>query len=149
MSRTTAAQKSERAEAIERLREVLAPGTTVYTVLRHRAASGMSRSISVLVLGQDERGEATVRQWDHLVSRALGYKLDQNREGIKVGGGGMDMGFHLVNSLSAALFPDGFACLGDDARCPSNSHANGERDYTIGHWHAGGAGAYALRHRWI
>ena len=54
----------------------------------------------------------------------------------------------------ATLFPDGMLCLGDggdnrSTRCPANDHSNGDRDYTVGHQHSKGSGAYALRHRWI
>lgn len=49
-------------------------------------------------------------------------------DAVKMGGAGMDMGFALVHSLSYALFPDGFGCIGDG--CPSNDHSNGDRDYT-------------------
>ena len=34
---------------------------------------------------------------------------DSKREGVKVGGAGMDMGFHLVYNLAAVLFDDGYA----------------------------------------
>ena len=44
---TTATRKAEQEEAIARLRNWIRPGDTLYTVLRHRAASGMSRSIDV------------------------------------------------------------------------------------------------------
>ena len=44
--------KQERQDAIERLRSMLAPGDSVYTILRHVSRSGMSRSISLVIPDQ-------------------------------------------------------------------------------------------------
>ena len=41
-----AKKEKERDEARERLLEMLRPGDTVHTILRHVSRSGMSRSIS-------------------------------------------------------------------------------------------------------
>jgi hypothetical protein len=92
------------------------------------------------------------------VARVLGEKLRDG--GLGVGGCGMDMGFHLVYSLSRALFPTGFGCIGRvtnakgerTAWCNSNDHHNGDRDHTRHttrrkHWHRDGG--YALVHRWM
>ena len=143
------ARDRERESALEDLRKTLHPGDTVYTVLRHVSRSGMSRVIDCYII------EDNTPHWlSYRVAKALGATFSDKPEGIKVGGCGMDMGFHLVNSLSAALFPGGMTCLGDGGEkrshmCPANDHANGDRDYTVGHQHSKGAGAYALRHRWI
>jgi len=150
------AAQDERAEAIAKLRELFPAGSTVYTINRHTSASGMSRSISVLV--QDSDGP---REVSYLVARALDYRIDQKRGGLVVGGCGMDMGFHVAHNLAATLYPEGFGCTGE--KCPSNDHSNGDRDHTphghrgpnyvlgdrdtLRHWHA--SGGYALRHRWL
>jgi len=173
--------KQDRQQAIEELRKLLPPGTTVYTVLRHVARSGMSRDIDVYVFPSDG-GETSPRWLSHLVAKATGFTFTDRRDALRVGGCGMDMGFHVVSTLSRVLYPDGFGCLGDggenrSARCPSNDHSNGDRDYTphdcnadrpesgnvyashhthqgpargkygTCHWHT--AGDYALRHRWL
>jgi hypothetical protein len=130
-----AVPKKERTEAIERLRAAMPPGTTVYTILRHVSRSGMMRHISVKT---ELEG---LHDWD--VAAVAGYSLAPH-EGIKVGGAGMDMGFHLVYSLSSVLYPDGFECVGE--RCPSNDHSNGDRERTSHHHKDGG---YALPQRWI
>ncbi len=132
-----AVPKKERAEAIERLRAAMPPGTTVYTILRHVSRSGMMRHISVKTALQGQH------DWD--VAAVTGSTLAPH-EGIKVGGAGMDMGFHLVYSLSYDLYPDGFGCIGEN--CPSNDHSN-ERtpNYTLGRMHKDGG--YALPQRWI
>jgi len=128
--------KSDQQEAIERLREMLSPGDTVYTILRHVSRSGMTRIIDPVILGKDG---AYHLGW--LVSQALDEPYDRNREGVKVSGCGMDMGFALVYDLSGTIFPDGFDCIGKG--CPANDHVN--RVETTHHQ----AGGYALRHKWL
>lgn len=144
-----AVNASERAEAVAKLRELLPPGATVCTILRHVSRSGMSRSISVVVDGPD--GPTDV---DWLVRKALGMTFDRNHAGLKVSGCGMDMGFYLVYNLSATLYPQGFGCIGD--RCPSNDHSNGMPRETVAMLCAPAhtpvvhkSGGYALRHRWL
>lgn len=133
-------KQADREEAIAELRAILRPGDTVYTILRHRSRSGMSRVIDLYVQGPDgPRGIG----WQ--AAKATGNRYDSNREGIKIGGCGMDMGFALVYALSSTLFPDGFECIGE--RCPANDHSNGDRDYTP-HPHPQ-AGGYALVQRWL
>lgn len=151
--------KSDQAEAIERLRGLVKPGDTVYTVLRSVSRSGMSRSIDIYKFETDDRTGRPVKVWlSYNVAHAGIGSWDDARKCVKVGGVGMDMGFHLVYSLSSRLFRDGFGCIGEG--CPSNDHSNGDRDYTphsaprddtstpgAAHWHA--QGGYALRHEWI
>lgn len=123
--------KQERDEAIKRLREWCRPGTTVYVVLRHRSASGMFRVIDLFMFDR-KTGRTIHLGWD--AAKVMGYGYDEKREGIKVGGCGMDMGFHLVNSLSYCLH--GMKDKGSE----------GGRVYPRpGHYRAG----YSLRHEWI
>lgn len=140
----TEAQKAERAEAIERLREILKPGDTVHTILRHVSRSGMQRSISCIILDKDGPHEI-----DWLVRQAMGEKIDRTNGGIKVGGCGMDMGFHLVYSLSRTLFRNGFRCAGEKRRCPSNDHSNTPYPPRKGGRMKHSDGGYALNHRWL
>ena len=166
--------KPEVEESLARLREWIKPGDTVYTILRHRSSSGMSREIGVALISNDkERGVVDLHP-NYAVARVLGARMGK-RDGVIMGGCGMDMGFHLVYSLASVLFPHGFGCTG--ARCFSNDHSTGERDHTPHscgepvkfegegyaakpvawtyppdklrrvHWHRDGG--YALRHRWL
>lgn len=101
--------QTERDEARERLRELLQHGDTVYTVLRHVSRSGMSRVIDLYVI-KDNR---PVWLSGH-VGHALGYSRDKTWSGIRVNGGGMDMGFDVVYNLSSSLFEgDGYALKHD------------------------------------
>ena len=129
----------ERQEAAESLRALIAPGDTIYTILRHVSRSGMSRSISLYAIR-----DGKPRWLDGYAAKVTERALDRLHDGIKIGGCGMDMGFALVYNLSRALWPDGHTCIGEG--CPSNDHGNGDRDYTP-HLHADGG--YALRHQWI
>jgi hypothetical protein len=133
---TTKAQLTEQTEAREKLRELLPPGTVVTTVLQHVSRSGMSRSIKCVI------ADTEVGVWDitGYVATALGTTRDRYW-GIKRDGCGMDFGFDLVYSLSRALYPDGFLCIGEG--CPSNDHRNG----VPGPAHA--SGGYALKQRWL
>src|SRR5690242_20520391 len=113
---------SEKEESIARLREILPPGSTVRCILRHVSRSGMQREISLFALSPDD-----IRDVTHLVAEVLGDRVGK-RQGIVVKGCGMDMGFHLVSTLSYYLYPAGFGCIG--LGCPSNDHFNRDRDYT-------------------
>ena len=138
-------------EAIAQLREWIKPGDTVYTVLRHKSRSGMQRTISVVM-------DAPMRDRTYLVGIALGYSFDDKRNGLRVTGCGMDMGFELVYNLGRVLFPDGFSTAGDSAVVPA-SRADAARLIAEGWTFTRGRngdtsgwdndGGYALTHRWI
>ena len=144
-----AAEAAERQEAIERLREMFPAGSTVSTCLKYVSRSGMLRVIAVHV-GNADGGVSDV---SHLVARALGDTYDPRRGGVRVGGAGMDMGYHIVYGLSYRLHGSGYQCTGEGDGgwngCPSNTHVNPgpDRDtYGPGVVHTDG---YALRHRWV
>lgn len=105
---TKKARDAARDEAVVRLREWLKPGDTVYTILRHVSRSGMQREISLVKLTGADAG---VLALDYNAAQLLGRRIGK-RDGIIMGGCGMDMGFALVYELSAALWPEGFDCLG-------------------------------------
>ena len=91
-------------EAIEKLKEAIKEGDTLWTQLHHVSKSGMTRHIGVRLLK-----DGYPYNYTYLVAKALGWKTSDRYEGVKVGGCGMDMGFHLINSLSYALYNDGYA----------------------------------------
>jgi hypothetical protein len=113
--------RKRREYAIKQLREILKAGDTVYTVLRHVSASGMTRRIDLYTIKDN-----APRFLTGYAAHAIGWKWGE-KAGLVVGGCGMDMGFHAVYTLSRTLFPEGF----DDGRDQS-------RD-----------GGYALRHEWL
>jgi len=79
------------------LRKHVRPGTTVYTNVLHTSKSGMTRDISLYVVI-----DGNIVTISGFVARVLGNQF-RNNGGVRVGGCGMDMGFHLVHSLSYAL----------------------------------------------
>ncbi len=88
------------------LSDYLNETNTVYTVLRGVSSSGLTRYLSLMVAGLDHAGKPDVFNVTWHASNVLGEKL-HDRDGhrvIKVQGGGMDLGFHLVYSLSSVLY---------------------------------------------
>jgi hypothetical protein len=123
-------ETEEKEKARGTLLEMVKPGDTIYTVLRHVSRSGMQRSISLFTNGEEGPFDIT-----YFAARVLGGRVDQKNGGIKVGGCGMDMGFHIVYNLSYCLFPEGFKVEGI-----------GRNGDTSG-WDTDGG--YALKHRWL
>lgn len=135
-----------KARAKDELKNLLKPGDTVYTVLLHVSRSGMLRVIKpcIITSSENSKGKPYIRDISHLVADACGMTLDKNRDGIRMGGFGMDMGFNLVYCLSSSLWPT-VPCTGEG--CNSNDHSNGDRDYTVGKEHKDGG--YALNQQWL
>ena len=93
------AKEQEQRAAREELYKLLRPDEDVQCVLRHCSRSGMMRVIDLFVI---RKGDLRRISWS--AAKALGWTYDRNHEGVKVGGCGMDMGFHLVYSLSSVVF---------------------------------------------
>ena len=142
--------QQERQEHRHALLEWLEPNDTVYTVLRHRSASGMTRWIDLLLIKQPDAEHIPWRPQIFDISwraaKFMGYPVNtRNHDGIEIGGAGMDMGFELVYILGRSLWPEGFTCIGNHT-CPANDHVNGDRDYSP---HTHRDGGYALRQKWL
>lgn len=121
---------SEHGEAVSKLRDMLKPGDTVYTISRHVSRSGMSRAISLIV--DTDEGPFEI---DWLAARAMDDRIHPKYGGIKIDGCGMDMGFALVYNLGRVLWPEGF-------------------DTPEGYWRNEPLafdpdGGYALKQRWL
>lgn len=101
MGTDTRSRTSVRDDACRELAAILRDGQTVYTVLRHVSASGMTRRISVIIVDG-----GALRDITHLTARAFGDKPSEWRGSwaLRVNGSGMDMGFHVVDRLSWAVF---------------------------------------------
>ena len=109
----TNAKQTERDEQIQNLRKWLVRDDRIYTVLRHVSSSGMTRYMDLYYIRENRPCRIT---W--AAAKALGWTYDNKREALKVGGCGMDMGFHAVYTLSSILFrDDGFkdSSTGEDA----------------------------------
>jgi hypothetical protein len=166
---------AEREEAAKELRKLLKPGHKIFTILRHRASSGMFRVIDLVIAVPDiqttyplkpeteasypgerdydkpikKRRGYTLRSIGYTAAKAMEDKWDSDRQGIKASGCGMDMGFHLVYNLGRALYPKGVSCPGPDL-CQSNDHVNPGPDrnrYGKGVKHRDSG--YAFKHVWL
>lgn len=151
-----AGRAAQQAGYLADLRRLCPVGSTVYTVLRHRAASGMRSGISLFAIVDGEP-----YQLDYLVHKAKGIKIHRDHGGLIADGCGMDMGFRLVHALGRTLYPDGFGIEGKRAdgrkvRPTSTKHAArlvkagatfyGRNGDTSG-WDSDGG--YSLEHRWL
>lgn len=155
------ASEAEKTAAAATLRKLLKPGDTVYTILRHRNSAGTFRVIDLVVIDRDQfqksyplkpadqaaypgevdyaakpskvvRLPPRIRSIGHLAAKLTGYAHDNDRGGLRMGGGGMDMGFAAVYALGSALWPKGTP--------KPHGTRNGEPDR---------AGGYALKHSWL
>ncbi len=104
----------------------------IYTVIRHVSSSGMFRLISCYLV---YKGDIVNIDW--LVEKMTSYKCDSTREGLRVSGCGMDMGFSVVYNFSNCLFPKGFKYR------KGENHRNGDPSPTDPD------GGYALKQAWI
>lgn len=109
---TKAEKAARKANATEVLHRLFPKGSTVHTIVTRVSASGMSRNIMVFAT---EKYDDHEHNWGEIfdvswaVAAVLDWKFDQKNGGVKVGGCGMDMAFHLVYELSAELYGDGYA----------------------------------------
>ena len=110
-----AAAELERSESIERLRELFAGDEfpKVHTITRHVSSSGMTRDISLIYV----KGGA-IFNITYSAALALGWPLSEKsgHRAIRVSGCGMDMGFHLVYTLSNVVY---------------RGHVDGDAGYTL------------------
>lgn len=119
-----------RAEAVVRLRSIFPPMSTATTIVRHVTASGMGRSISVLApTGDDPAVRYPIMDVSADVARVLGWKVDSDRGGVYVQGCGMDMTFHLVYSLSRALYQEYLS--DEERRALAGPHNSTDAGYLI------------------
>lgn len=106
--------KADKDQAVKELKELLKPGDTVYTILRHVSSSGVTRHISLKVvetsfnwdISQKVGNESKIRDITFLVAQALEDKLIESKghRAIKTNNCGEDAGYALVYSLSSKLF---------------------------------------------
>ena len=86
----------EKDYCIERLKAWFKDVDTVYTSVQHVSKSGMTRDIKLISILDNEPFCI-----NYLVAGALDNKIKNG--GVRVGGCGMDMGFHIVYELSQVL----------------------------------------------
>lgn len=97
----------------------------------HKSGPTDTVPVSRLVLIETRKVPA-LRSIGWLAARAMGDGFDRDRQGVKIGGCGMDMGFSLVYNLGATIWPKGTP--------KPHGRRNGEPDRE---------GGYALKHSWL
>lgn len=122
------------AEAKSYLLAILKPGTEVCTSVKSVAKSGLSRTMRLFVTVDGRIADVT---WHAAVLMGDPVQKDGS---IRVHGCGMDMGFHIVYTLSRQLFPDGFVPAEAGKECGRNGTPATELDKD---------GGYALKQRWL
>ena|SRR5687768_17072541 len=90
--------KAEQAEAVERLRGYDWEKDGLLIVIKSVSRSGMMRRMQVYSRINND-------YLTYPVARAIGWSM--NDDGIAVGGCGMDMAFHLADTITWAVFPNG------------------------------------------
>jgi len=93
-------------EAVERLLSLFEGDANpkVYTIIRNVSRSGMSRDISLKYVKGGFLYDLT-----YFAALALDWRLvEGGQRSIRVQGCGMDMGFHLVSTLSRVLYGDDY-----------------------------------------
>lgn len=112
--------KEEIESARAALLELIPSGSTVYTVLRSCARSGMQRRIDLYAIEAPGAGDVPrLRYLSGYAAVVLGIpRAPMGKQGLAVHGCGMDMGFHLVDMLRSALFgyektESGYKALGE------------------------------------
>ena len=105
--------KQERATA--ELKQLLAPGQTVYTTLRYKSHDGRTHHIDMLTIVDNQERIITP-----LVAKILDAKRTW-RGALKAKGWNMDMGYYLTSRLAQAL---GYTTAGPDSpgNCYGLSH---------------------------
>ena len=114
---------------IKDLKRLMGRNHEIRTIVRHVSQSGMTRRISCYIVSKGE-----IHCIDYLVSRIIGWKQHKDG-GVVVSGCGMDMGFHLIYTLSRVMYPKGFAVQGVGRNGDSSGH---DKD-----------GGYKLTQRWM
>ena len=89
---------------IESLKKEIKKGDTIFTILTKVNNIGTYRHIKPILF---KNNEPYFLGWQ--MSKALEYTYKEKTSSIGIGGGGMDMGFHLIYNLSSLLFNDGYA----------------------------------------
>ena len=101
-------ERTEKEKELQRAQEFLCSvfakqeRPTAYTILKSVSSSGMSRTMKVVTY---HNGQVLDITWYVAKATQVGTLTEKNGQRvIRVGGAGMDIGFHLVYSLGVALY---------------------------------------------
>lgn len=91
----------QRDTAIQKLREVITTGATIYVVLRRKNQLGTCRWLEFYHVHEGELKRIT---WD--VAIAIQDEYSREHDAVKITGSGLDVGFASVATLAETLFGD-------------------------------------------
>ena len=94
--------KEEVQNATEMLKKCAPKGSTVHCVLRGVSRSGMQRRIDFYAIDTSDKKRPRLQYLSGWMAVVMG--MTRQDRGLKVNGCGMDMGFHMVECLAAALY---------------------------------------------
>ena len=95
--------KEQVSASTEYLNRFLSKGSVVVVVIHEVSRSGMSRTMSLYTIKDNELVYLTTA-----AATVLGWPLNK-RDHIRVSGCGMDMGFHTVETLSRVLTGESYS----------------------------------------
>ena len=93
--------EERREELVKRLRPFFRKNSTAYCSLKKCSNSGMYRHIQILATKKSR-----LYNLSYDVAELCGFTWKEKTNSVGVSGCGMDMGFHIVNSLSYHLYPN-------------------------------------------
>ena len=88
-----------REELVKMLKSYFKKDSTAFCSLKSVSSSGGYRHIQILASKKNK-----IYNLSYYVAELCGFSWKENTSSVGVSGGGMDMGFHIVNTLSYYLF---------------------------------------------
>lgn len=98
MKLTTTQKREQKENSLATLKNLVQEGDTIYTSLQSVSSTGMSRRLNIFIVKDNNIVNIT---WH--VANVLEYRYNDQKESLVIGGCGMDMGYHVVYSLSSVL----------------------------------------------
>ena len=90
-------------EAKLRLDNLINKGDTIYSIVKHTSTSDRTRSIAFYIVKDNEIMDIT---W--YISQAFDYPMHKSG-GLNISGSSMDLGFHVVETISRIKFNESYA----------------------------------------
>ena len=90
-----------RLELLTLLKPFFKKKSTAYCSLKRCSSSGNYRHIQILATKKNR-----IYNLSYYVAELCGFKWEKNTSAVGVSGGNMDMGFHIVNTMSYYLYPN-------------------------------------------
>ena len=93
--------KERKAELVKLLRPFFRKNSTAFCSLKKCSNSGAYRHIQILATKKNR-----IYNLSYYVAELCGFSWKENTSAVGVSGCGMDMGFHVVSTMSYYLYPN-------------------------------------------